>query len=48
MPGLLVPGAKGGLRVIREGLQADQRVVISGLQRAREGSIVKPIEGAVQ
>ena len=48
VPGLLVPGEKGGLRVIREGLQSDQRVVISGLQRAREGSIVKPIEGAVQ
>jgi len=46
--GLLLPGAHGGLRVVREGLQADDQVVITGMQRAREGSVVKPIQGAMQ
>ena len=31
-----------GLRVIREGLSADDRVVVSGVQRARPGSPVDP------
>jgi membrane fusion protein, multidrug efflux system len=31
-----------GLRVVREGIRADERVVISGLQRVREGAPVTP------
>jgi len=32
----------GGLRVIREGLKAEDRVIVDGLQRARVGAKVKP------
>ena len=31
-----------GLRVIEEGLQPDDRVVVNGLQRARPGAKVDP------
>ena len=31
-----------GLRVIREGLKAEDRVIVDGLQRARVGSKVSP------
>ncbi|MFX7874563.1 HlyD family secretion protein, partial [Acinetobacter baumannii] len=31
-----------GLRVIREGLKADDRVIVDGLQRARVGAKVSP------
>jgi multidrug efflux system membrane fusion protein len=37
----------GELRVIREGLNADDRVVISGLQRIRPGVPVDPVEGTI-
>lgn len=43
-----------GLRVIREGLEADEQIVISGVQRARPGQPVQPMpteimmEGAEQ
>lgn len=33
-----------GMRVIREGLKAGERVIISGIQRARPGMTVKPQE----
>ena len=36
-----------GLRVVREGLQADDRVIINGLQRARPGAPVVPQEGTI-
>ncbi len=32
----------GGLRVVREGLKADDRVIVDGLQRARVGAKVSP------
>jgi membrane fusion protein, multidrug efflux system len=32
----------GGLRVVREGLKAEDRVIVDGLQRARVGTKVKP------
>jgi len=32
----------GGLRVIREGLKAEDRVIVDGLQRARVGATVNP------
>jgi membrane fusion protein, multidrug efflux system len=34
----------GGLRVIEEGLKADDRVIVSGLQRVHPGSAVKAVE----
>ena len=39
----LGPIAKG-LRVVRSGLEPTHRIVVSGLQRVREGQQVKPIE----
>jgi RND family efflux transporter MFP subunit len=42
-PGRLIEG----LRVIREGLSADDRVIISGVQRARPGRKVSVTEGAI-
>ena len=33
-----------GLRVIREGLKPDDRVIVDGLQRARVGAKVSPHE----
>src|SRR3954465_2811390 len=39
----VVPGPlDGGLRVIREGLKPDDRVIVEGLQRARVGAKVSP------
>jgi len=38
----------GGLRVIEAGLQPDERVVVSGLQRAVVGGKVVPRQGAIQ
>ena len=37
-----------GLRVIKEGLAADDRVIINGLLQARPGSKVTPQEGQIQ
>jgi len=37
-----------GLRVIRSGLSADDRVVIDGQQRARPGQRVEPREGRIE
>jgi hypothetical protein len=38
----------GGLRVIREGLKADTRIVIDGLLRVRPGQKVNPKPGAIE
>jgi membrane fusion protein, multidrug efflux system len=38
----------GGLRVVADGLAASDRVVIAGLQRAREGAVVRPTEAPMQ
>jgi membrane fusion protein, multidrug efflux system len=38
----------GGLRVVADGLTASDRVVIAGLQRAREGAVVRPTEAPMQ
>jgi multidrug efflux system membrane fusion protein len=32
-----------GLRVVRDGLKADERIVINGLQRVRPGMMIKPV-----
>ena len=37
-----------GLRVIRSGLAATDRIVIEGLQRARPGQKVKPEDGKIE
>jgi hypothetical protein len=37
-------GATGGLRVIREGLAAGERVIVEGQQRVRPGMAVQPVE----
>lgn len=39
--------AVGPLRVIREGLEQDDRVVINGLQRVRPGAPVTPVAGEI-
>jgi multidrug efflux system membrane fusion protein len=38
---------RGGLRVIRSGLDANDRVVIDGLVRAAPGSKVAPADGVI-
>ncbi|MDX2202166.1 MAG: efflux RND transporter periplasmic adaptor subunit [Hyphomicrobiaceae bacterium] len=35
--------AEGGLRIVTQGLKADDRVVVGGIQRAAPGSVVKPV-----
>jgi membrane fusion protein, multidrug efflux system len=32
-----------GLRVVRDGLKADERIVVNGLQRVRPGMVIKPM-----
>ena len=39
-PGIL----DGDLRVIDRGLDGDERIVVEGLQKAREGGLVRPVE----
>ena len=41
-PVVLGPLDDDGLRVIREGLTAEDRVIVDGLQRARVGAKVHP------
>ena len=36
----------GGMRIIKAGLKAEDRVVVSGLQRAIPGAVVKPVDMA--
>jgi RND family efflux transporter MFP subunit len=43
----LGPSQPGGLRVVREGLQSTDRVVVNGLLRARSGAKVTPQTGPV-
>ena len=38
---------RGGLRVIRSGLDASDRVIIDGLVRVRPGAVVEPKEGQI-
>ena len=43
----IVPGRlEGDLRVVSKGLSKDDRIVVGGLQRAREGAVVRPVESA--
>jgi membrane fusion protein, multidrug efflux system len=41
-PVVLGPLDDDGLRVIREGLKAEDRVIVDGIQRARVGAKVAP------
>jgi RND family efflux transporter MFP subunit len=36
----------GDMRVIEQGLTGDERVVVEGLQKAREGAVVRPVEAS--
>lgn len=38
----------GGLRVIRSGIAAEDRVIIGGVQRARPGQVVQPRPGTIE
>jgi len=41
----IVPGKlDGSMRVVARGLSAGERVVVSGLQRVRDGAVVRPVE----
>jgi multidrug efflux system membrane fusion protein len=37
---------EGDLRVITKGLTGDERIVVEGLQKARAGAVVRPVEPA--
>jgi RND family efflux transporter MFP subunit len=40
-----IAALSNGLRVIAEGLAADDRVIVTGMQRVRPGLTVKPVDG---
>jgi RND family efflux transporter MFP subunit len=42
------PNQPGGLRIVRRGLSADDRIVINGLIRARPGAKVTPKDGEIK
>ena len=44
----LGPAQPGGLRIVREGLTADERIIINGLVRAQPGGKVTPEEGKIE
>jgi RND family efflux transporter MFP subunit len=45
----IVPGrTEGRLRIVREGLKGDERIVVDGLQRVRAGSPVTPQEAQIK
>ena len=41
-----VGSQEGDLRVITKGLTGDERIVVEGLQKARDGALVKPVAAA--
>ena len=48
-PRVIRPGPRElGLRIIRTGLEPDDRVIINGLLRARPGAPVTPVEGTIE
>jgi RND family efflux transporter MFP subunit len=42
------PSQPGGLRIIRQGLEPGDRIVINGLLRARPGGKVTPMDGTIE
>ena len=48
VPRVVRPGPRElGLRIIRAGLDPDERVIINGMVRARPGASVTPVEGTI-
>jgi multidrug efflux pump subunit AcrA (membrane-fusion protein) len=48
VPKLVRPGpGEFGLRIIREGLDGSERIIINGLARARPGQTVAPVDGEI-
>ncbi len=48
VPKMVRPGpGEFGLRIIREGLDGSERIIINGLARARPGQPVAPVEGEI-
>lgn len=47
-PVVIGPRIDGNLRIVREGLAPDDRVIINGLMRARPGAKVTPQEGQIR
>jgi RND family efflux transporter MFP subunit len=41
------PTQPGGLRIVREGLKGDEKIIINGLVRARPGAKVTPQDGVI-
>jgi RND family efflux transporter MFP subunit len=37
-----------GLRIVREGLEPTDKIIINGLVRARPGAVVKPVDGKIE
>jgi RND family efflux transporter MFP subunit len=37
-----------GLRIVREGLEPTDKIIINGLIRARPGAVVKPVDGKIE
>ena len=42
------PSYPGGLRIVREGLTGDEKIIINGLVRARPGAKVTPEPGTIE
>ena len=42
------PSQPGGLRIVREGLTGDEKIIINGLVRARPGGKVTPQPGTIE
>jgi multidrug efflux pump subunit AcrA (membrane-fusion protein) len=40
---VILGGLIDGLRIVREGLSADDRIIVNGVQRARPGQAVTPV-----
>ena len=48
-PRAVEPGnLERGLRIVRAGLQRDDRIVINGMQRVRPGVKVAPTDGRIE
>ncbi len=41
------PSQPGGLRIVREGLTGDEKIIINGIVRARPGAKVTPQPGVI-
>ena len=42
------PSQPGGLRIVRRGLEPEDRIIINGLIRARPGAKVTPKDGVIE